>query len=244
MEQEQQQNIKLGAVEKILFCVDVSGEMGDTNILSKTRTKPSARWVVVEHMIKMFVQLKYFMNKSHMFGLVHLRNSAELSFNFTKDVSKFQGNLGLEPKSEYKSFDMSSVFDEFFKLVDKEVTVEEEKIKNNQKPSYVYRIITIYGRSNVVPEMKDRRSYERFLNSPICFIDNLYLHKKPGKELFPQEVYDFLNEFANGSPREFYNYETHSQLKVVYNAFNNFLGNPLQRLPQEQADSIAKKSPK
>jgi len=99
-------------------------------------------------------------------------------------------------------------------------------------PDFIYRVIFVYSRSNVIPEfIPGDTTHQQFLKSPLFFFDALYLHAKQTKENNPQEVYDFITDIE-GQDEKSYFFETSISNKRLQQNIATLLAHPLQRPAQ------------
>jgi len=137
----------------------------------------------------------------------------------------------LQPRGEYGSFNINSLCD---KMVEKYPEILRCEPGSSVELDYVYRLIFIYSRSDVVPHFKDRNKAQTFFDRPIVYFDTLYLHKpSSGENPLPQKIYDFLSEIRR-SDKEFYHFENSTSTTKFFSSVTTLLAHPLQR-PTDQS---------
>eukprot|EP01090_Pellita_catalonica_P004250 TRINITY_DN14079_c0_g1_i1.p1 TRINITY_DN14079_c0_g1~~TRINITY_DN14079_c0_g1_i1.p1 ORF type:complete len:215 (+),score=35.69 TRINITY_DN14079_c0_g1_i1:42-647(+) len=186
------------------------------------RRENLSRMDQVKSAIRMYVHIKHRLSTKHEFGLMTVTNSAEWVSDYTdKTEILFRKLDTIEPKGSFKACNMSSVFTEF---------KEKNKTLNT---NFIYRVIFIYSRSNVVPDwFTGKDTANELLEYPLFAFDGLYLHKKPGKESDPQKVYNFITD-VEPDDRSGYFFEVNASTRRLQLAFAKLLANPLQREPDE-----------
>ncbi|RKO88541.1 hypothetical protein BDK51DRAFT_32687 [Blyttiomyces helicus] len=184
-----------------------------------TRTRLEAAKL---HM-KRFVFLKNLLNKRHEFGICTI-------------TSTTMWHLPLTSKKEevFSAIDDITFENQVFKFWDASTIFQAIEEYLPASPSdFVLRVVLIYARSNVLPQM-DRScpEYLKFIEAGGVF-DCVYLHddQAPGNKV--QTIYDFFTDLEiEGQSRVF---DVSRLNKRFAAAMAQLLGHPRQRCPQKEA---------
>jgi hypothetical protein len=144
-----------------------------------------------------FVKMKSAMDARHEFALVAVCGDCPVWLcDFTRDASAFSDKvaaLQADHQASNAQFDLTSVL----QLVHTNgvASALEPEIKEHlgHSPSFVLRLVLVYGQSATVPLLDS--------NCPIVadlmaarhfFLDAVFVHDKPTLDNCPQEIFDFL----------------------------------------------------
>jgi len=121
---------------------------------------------------------------------------------------------------------MTSLFDQLEKKIEAEI--KDISRSNQDFQEYVFRVIFIYGRSNVKPTFIEGEQSNNLLRRSNFFFDVLYLHDKQTKDNCPQEIFDSLLAVERDDSNNLF-YETSASLKKILYYMAHLLANPSQR---------------
>eukprot|EP01006_Ploeotia_vitrea_P058815 TRINITY_DN70312_c0_g1_i1.p1 TRINITY_DN70312_c0_g1~~TRINITY_DN70312_c0_g1_i1.p1 ORF type:complete len:262 (-),score=106.13 TRINITY_DN70312_c0_g1_i1:14-772(-) len=211
--------------EKILFCVDVDDEMATADLKNKGAKDPVRRLDAVKDAIRIFVTTKRALNPKHEFGLVLLKEDAEMILEPTSQAATFLDHV--EQVGTVGSFGAFR-FDSLFSIV-----TPMAPARNAQ---HVVRVIFIYGRTTVVPTLSGSadtalQTYPVLVH-PQFFLDAVYLHRA-GREKEPQAVFDAILALDDNAHSGYF-FEHAAKLKNVFRSMGVLLAHPLQRDVQDK----------
>ncbi|ORZ35022.1 hypothetical protein BCR44DRAFT_40992 [Catenaria anguillulae PL171] len=206
--------------ENIFFCIDLHDENDfPLNPMDGERTRLDA----IKELLKRFVHMKQQIKQSHRFGIITLQSHAQLYLLPTGDQEfLFSAIDNLATTGSYVQFDMTSVFSIINEAIDIKATKDQ-----------VFRIVFIYSRSNVFPDMPSDEAMVTLYKSGRVFFDLIYIHDPPNDSNFPQEIYNSFVAFR--VPQEHgqsWFFECSRSWKRMATALARLLAHPNQRAHQ------------
>jgi len=227
--------------ERILFCLDVSEEMLDEDLSRGTGgvLNTSRKLTRLEHLkqaLKVFIITKQRMSHLHEFAVAALTHETLWLSDFSSDGEvAIKAINSLKAMEAFSTYDMSSVFTTIRDRFSIFSSRGEWSHLRKDRDEFVYRVMFIYGRSNVLPSFPIPSSsstplHTKLLSNQLLFFDALYLHQKPSIPSRAQEIYDFITEIDE--QERCYFFETSTSLKRLKSHLGILLANPLQRPSQ------------
>lgn len=219
--------------ERVIYCIDLDDEMKNQEY-HKKRSPLKTRLDVVKHLISITTAVKLKINPKHEFALAVMTDTTIFFQDFTNSKDTLVERLSsLTTQGSFGSFCMASVF----KLLDDfRVPLDPEGKMVDRLPPYTYRLVFIYGRSDVVPSWgssEDTGIASKYLSSPWVGFDCVYLHKKAGSKNNAQGVFDFIValETLAKARSQCYIFESTSSLTRLQGAFAKLIAALVQRPP-------------
>ncbi|KAK0178910.1 hypothetical protein PV327_007750 [Microctonus hyperodae] len=228
----QREDMKLPALnlpEKILIIIDTIRESDCTPFEFGCGSKYSPL-DIIKRAVQFFICSKSTINPKHEYALMILdADSAKLICDFTNDEKKLSSILKeiqeivLTDTVEY--FDLDTCFQ----------IISGFSIGIGEMfPSYVYRTILIYTRSNCIPRFYMRHNFELFMKHNYYFFDALFVHEPPSDNNKSELVYAELSklDIKNNS----WIFEVGRYAAQLHTQMAKLLAHPLQRPKQDSAD--------
>ncbi|PZC85508.1 hypothetical protein B5X24_HaOG216616 [Helicoverpa armigera] len=219
--------------EKIIFCLDVCYD----NNKSLYRLGDGSTFTPINMMkrvLDFFLHSKSAINKKTEYAIVVLKDTeASWVLNFTSHVKDVVNAIDYINPEECTSetFD----FKKLFQLIKQKVEIPEYKEGDCiLPPSYVVRMIVMYGRSSCIPAIPQDDAYFIFLKKQLYFyIDILLAHEEDCALYKCEEIYDALQDLDNGYS---YVYEVSRNATKIHDCIAKLLAHPLQRPLQKNTD--------
>lgn len=219
--------------EKIILCLDVCYD----NHKSLYRLGDGTTFTPINMMkrvLDFFLYSKNAINKKTEFAIVVLKATEPCWLhNFTSNLKDIINTIDyINPEDcDAETFD----FNKLFQLVKQKVEIAEYKEGECiQPPSYVVRMIVMYGRSSCIPIIPQDDAYFNFLKKQLYFyIDILLAHEEECSLYKCEEIYDALQDLDNGYS---YVYEVSRNATKIHDCIAKLLAHPLQRPLQKNTD--------
>lgn len=220
--------------EKIILCLDVCYN----NHKSLYRLGDGTTFTPINMMkrvLDFFLHSKNAINKKTEFAIVVLKDKEPIWLqNFTSNVKDIVHTIdyNINPEDcDSETFD----FKKLFQLIKQKVEIPEFKDGECiQPPSYVVRMIVMYGRSSCIPLIPQDDEYFIFLKKQLYFyIDILLAHEEECNIYKCEDIYDALQDLDNGYS---YVYEVSRNATKIHECFAKLLAHPLQRPLQKNTD--------
>ncbi|PVD22690.1 hypothetical protein C0Q70_15945 [Pomacea canaliculata] len=220
---------RINCTEKILFCLDLSKEMSETVFRSRVGDKLSALTETKKAM-RIYIMNKNKINSRHEYALAVFHDNAMLLKDFTSKPKEIINLFEeLEGGQSSGKFDISDLFQLIHDNVELPQVIGDVQIV---PPSYIVRVIFIYGRSHCIPLFSDRQLHLQLEQSPYFFVDVLYVHEPPSSENNCEDIFTHLCDLDHKGLS--YILEA-SSLTRLFDSFAKLLAHPLQRPLQRQA---------
>ncbi|KAJ1653609.1 hypothetical protein IWQ61_006302 [Dispira simplex] len=206
--------------EHIVLCVDVSREM-EEGLAGATTIHPTTRIAHTKRLLKAFIQAKGQLTPGmqHRFALVLLKEQAEWLMDFSTDSGLLAAVIDeIVTTGYYPRFKADSLF-----------SVLHQNVQRLGIPKF--RVICIYGRSNVLPECP-QGVIRQHLNRPQFTLDFIYLHKSKSADNDPQRIYDFWTTLESDLTPGYF-FEITKSSRRYTQAIMKLLANPGVRPKQE-----------
>ncbi|KAJ7529527.1 hypothetical protein O6H91_15G055000 [Diphasiastrum complanatum] len=208
--------------EDIVFCVDKDRQVEVEMKVAGSKGQPLTRIDALKQALLLFVHSKLAMFSQHRFAFATMGQTAAWHHReLTNDIDVVNAAVrSLPTDGLYPRCDLYSLF-----------RMVAPDAKQSRASGRSFRVIFIYCRSDVVPELTS----QSFSNQQLFTFDALYLHDKPGRENCPQKVYDALVDVLERvTMHEGYIYESGSGLaRLLFKQTCLLLSHPQQRCMQE-----------
>lgn len=219
--------------EKIILCLDVCYD----NHKSLYRLGDGTTFTPVNMMkrvLDFFLHSKNAINKKTEFAVIVLKDTEPTWLqNFTSNLKDVINTIDfITPEvCDSETFD----FKKLFQLIKQKVEIPEYKDGECiQPPSYVVRMIVMYGRSSCIPTIPQDDVYFTFLKKQLYFyIDILLAHEEECSLYKCEDIYDALQDLDNGYS---YVYEVSRNATKIHDCIAKLLAHPLQRPLQKNTD--------
>eukprot|EP00128_Syssomonas_multiformis_P001192 Colp12_sorted_trinity150504_noHs@20261 len=208
--------IRSNIPEKIIFCIDLSSEVGKP---FQNGNDPRTKLHFIMSAIRRFVRIKNKINPAHEYAIICCTDHPLWYSDFTSDAEQVVQRLdALIAQEDCNQFDLSMLFE----TISQRVELEKEEC---------VRVIFVYARSAVKPTVSDQKLLDRIYALQCLTVDVLYVHDRANSSNCPQEVYDIL---SNDLKQESYVCET-TVKKRLLEVMAMLLAHPFQRVPQQYA---------
>ncbi|KAJ6227960.1 hypothetical protein M0813_09375 [Anaeramoeba flamelloides] len=206
--------------ERILFCITRD------SLINNKATKDKMKRTIIEcivEAIKIFIKSKQMINPNHEFALISYSSIPQFHCTFDKDPTNILQKLeriSTLKRFEHPSFDLAK----FFKKIDNMC-----QIKKMDQADYLYRVILIYTRPNVIPSFNEDFGgfslFEEMSQKAFTWDTILIHHKSKGKK---NKIEKLFTDFAESFLIKPYFLEDKS-CQNIYNKMSLLLSHPLQR---------------
>lgn len=221
--------------EKILFVIDTVRERSCTPFKLSTGAKYTPLFMM-KRVVENFVCIKSTIQRSHEYALMILNSQgAQWTCDFTSNIKSIVNQLDVIDEDvmeeDQESYDFGQLFDKIQSKLQCSLT---NKHCISAPPSFVFRVILMYSRSNSIPRFcTDRKCLDRLMENPYFFMDALYVHEPPSSENSCEEIY---GEIAKMDTTNFsYILEVGRNAAKLHDNMAKLLAHPLQRPPQRDA---------
>lgn len=220
--------------ERIIFCLDVCVDKASSmyRLGDGTTFTPIN---MLKRVLDFFINTKSAINKKTEFALITMQQKEPCwVLNFTNSLKDIFNVIDYISGEE--SCDEAFNFQKVFELIKQKVEIPDyNKLGDNiLPPTYVIRMIVLYGRSNCVPVIPQDDVYFIFLKKQLYFyIDILLAHEEDCALYKCEEIYDALQDLDNGYS---YVYEVSRNATKIHDCIAKLLAHPLQRPLQKYTD--------
>ncbi|XP_012214899.1 BRISC and BRCA1-A complex member 1-like [Linepithema humile] len=215
--------------ERILFVIDTVKERQCTPFKLGTGATYSPLFMI-KRVVENFLGAKSTIQSGHEYALMSL-NSHDASWlcDYTSNIKTVLNHLEniVEDVSdeEQKTYDLGQLFETIHARI---------AIPTRNQPTFVSRVILIYGRSNSIPKFHTGQKYlENLTENPYFFLDVLFVHEPLSDDNMCEAVYA---EIAALDTTNFsYIFEVGRNAAKIHDNMAKLLAHPLQRPLQKDA---------
>ncbi|KAI9183203.1 hypothetical protein H9P43_004120 [Blastocladiella emersonii ATCC 22665] len=217
-----QQKLASNVDENILFCIDLHDENGQPLNPAEQRSRLDE----TKQLLKRFIYLKRMFKPSHKFGIITLESKAQMYMVPSTDLEFLSMAIdNLSTTGSFHTFDMSSLF----------TLIQETLHVDSRDNDQVVRIIMLYSRSNVFPDMSTDAAMNALYATKRVFFDLIYIHDPPSDDTFPQEIYNAFVTYRVPPDASWF-FEVSRSWNRLAKAFTRLLAHPQQR-PHQNASA-------
>lgn len=225
---------ELNLPEKILLIIDTSREQQFTPFKLGTGATYSPLFMI-KRVVESFVHAKSTIQSGHEYALMTL-DSRSVSWicDYTSNIKTMLNHLeGIteDPlEEEQKTYDLGQLFE----AIHARIAIPQTKHQGMIVPTFVSRVILIYGRSNSIPKFHTGQKYlENLTENPYFFLDVLFVHEPPSDDNMCEAVYADIAALDTTSFS--YILEVGRNAAKIHDNMAKLLAHPLQRPPQKDA---------
>ncbi|KAL0128066.1 hypothetical protein PUN28_003359 [Cardiocondyla obscurior] len=219
---------ELNLPEKILLVIDTVREQQCTPFKLGTGATYLPLFMI-KRVVESFVCAKSTIQPGvHEYALMILdSSSASWLCDYTSNTKTVLNHLESiaedVPEEEQKTYDLGQLFEAIHTRVATPVS---------SGPTFISRVILIYGRSNSIPKFHTGQKYlESLTENPYFFLDVLFAHEPPGDDNMCEAVYAEITALDTTSFS--YIFEVGRNAAKIHDNMAKLLAHPLQRPPQK-----------
>lgn len=223
---------ELNLPEKILFVIDTVREQQCTPFKLGTGATYSP-FFMIKRVVENFVNAKSIIQSRHEYALMTLDSqSSSWVCDYTNNTRIILNHLeGIAEdilNEEQKTYD----FGQIFETIHSRIPIPTSNQAGTISPTFVTRVILIYGRSNSIPKFHTGQKYLKNLtDNPYFFLDVLFVHEPPSDDNMCELVYAEITALDTTSFS--YIFEVGRNAAKIHDNMAKLLAHPLQRPPQK-----------
>lgn len=222
---------RVAVQEKIIICIENSQGKGleyTFSDLEENSKEPNSH-AIRNEALRIMMLNKLALAKDTEFAIASVEpGKFKWLLQPTSNLNRLSKSLG-ENKSVFSNedishFDITSIFSSVLKKFD----IPENNSVTVIPPSHIIRVIFVYNNSFLVPQVNTKEpSYLKFITSPYCFLDILYLHEKQSDFNNVDKIYQEFGKIGSSSS---YLLESSRDVTKVFNNTVKLLAHPNQRV--------------
>ncbi|XP_008545482.1 BRISC and BRCA1-A complex member 1 [Microplitis demolitor] len=217
--------------EKILFIIDTTKEATITPYeFESGKTIPPLK--LIKRAVEMFIHAKSTINRSHEFAIMTLSaESPSWLCDFTNNIKQVINVLNSITDSPLGDEDqhICDLTQCFGMALDKIDLQQHPTI-----PTYVTRVIFIYGRSQIITSISDPVCFDLLVKHPHFFLDALFVHEPPSDDDDCEKIYGELQRFD--TKENSFILEVGRVSAALFSSMARLVAHPLQRPKQNETD--------
>uniref|UniRef100_A0A1B6MSZ8 BRISC and BRCA1-A complex member 1 n=1 Tax=Graphocephala atropunctata TaxID=36148 RepID=A0A1B6MSZ8_9HEMI len=220
--------------EKIVICIDTSHDkgLGYSFVNIQTGEPEPSPCAVRNAAIKLFITNKHMIASNTEFAIATVEEGRfEWLSNLTSDSQSLMNilsKLGCDEKEakENAELDITPVFSNVLNI---KTPPDQTKVRI-MPPNFVIRVVLVYSNSYVEPKVNfTDTSYIKFITSPSCVLDVLYLHERQSDFNNVESIFKSLGKIVSPSS---YIFESSRNVMKISHTMAKLLAHPYQRVSQ------------
>lgn len=220
--------------ERIILAIDSCQDYNASPFALENKTADALTMLklVISNLVR--TKLSIDILRRHEFAVVVLNeNSVDWVLDFTNNADKVIKAIGkITSKEGEDVFPLASLFEVILEKIQPQEITEAGGVII--PPQEVQRLILFYNRSYTLPELKTSDKITALLKSDYFFFDALMTHEPMDTDNHAEKISNLLQNIPYKKRGYFFSVERNA--KTLLESAIQFVGHPLQRPPQENAD--------